>query len=174
MRSLAVGIVSAVVLCFPANRASCELSQQKMDSGVEQILKIDEARWLAMLHNDVATLQRLLADDVVIFWGDGSVDTKARALAALRSRQLSYDRIDYQGTRVRLYGSAAVVTGRAMIRYRSEGRTADTVCNVTRVYAQRQGEWQLVASQTTRIPQTHRQTTQRSNQPMKPTAPIAK
>ena len=151
-RRLAVSTVGAIALCFPADRSSCEPSPQNVDSAVEQILKIDDARRLAMLHNDVRALKRLLADDVTIFWGDGSADTKSGTLAALRSHALSYDRLEYEGTHVRLYGSVAVVTGLAIIRYHAEGHVIDSHCNVTRVYAQQQGEWRLVASQTTRIP----------------------
>jgi hypothetical protein len=54
-------------------------------------------------------------------------------LAALRSHTLSYERLEYEGTRVRVYGSTAVVTGRAIIRYRAEDPITDTWANLTRV-----------------------------------------
>ncbi len=46
-----------------------------------------------MLHADVAALDKLLADDVTIVWGDGTADDKQSTLALFRSGRLRYMRI---------------------------------------------------------------------------------
>jgi hypothetical protein len=61
---------------------------------IQQVLTVDEARRLAMLHSDVGALDSLLAEDLTIYWGDG--------------------------TRVRVYGQTAVVTGQARIKAQSD------------------------------------------------------
>ena len=81
--------LGALALCCSAELAHCQPSPSESPAAAEQVLKIDEARRVAMLHNDVAALERLFADDLTIFWGDGSTDTKSSALAALRSHALS-------------------------------------------------------------------------------------
>jgi hypothetical protein len=55
---------------------------------VQQVLAVDEARRLAMLHSDVSALDLLLAEDATIFWGDDTADDKASTLALLRSGRL--------------------------------------------------------------------------------------
>lgn len=104
-----------------------------------------------MLHTDVSALDSLLADDVTIFWGDGTADDKASMLALLRSGRLRYSQLDYENTRVRLFGRTAVVTGQARIREQSDSERRSYVVRVTRVYAHQQDRWRMVASQTTRL-----------------------
>lgn len=121
------------------------------ENALQQVLAADEARRLAMLHTDVSALDSLLADDVTIFWGDGTEDDKASTLALLRSGRLRYSQLDYENTRVRLFGRTAVVTGQARIREQSDSERRSYVVRVTRVYAYQQDRWRLVASQTTRL-----------------------
>jgi ketosteroid isomerase-like protein len=118
---------------------------------VQQVHTVDEARRLAMLHGDVTTLDSLLADDVTIFWGDGTADDKASTLALFRSGRLRYAQLDYDNTRVRAYGQTAVVTGEARIKAQTDEHTLAYLVRQTRVYVRQKGHWRLIASQTTRV-----------------------
>jgi len=118
---------------------------------VQQVLAVDEARRLAMLHSDVSALESLLAEDLTIFWGDGTADDKASTLALLRAGRLRYAQLDYEDTRVRLYGETAVVTGQARVKEQSDNEKRSYLVRVTRVYVRQQDRWRLVASQTTRV-----------------------
>ncbi len=118
---------------------------------IQQVLAVDDARRQAMLHADVAALDQLLAEDVTIFWGDGTADDKRSTLELIRSGQLRYSQFEYEDTRVRVYGETAVMTGKARVQYQSEGQTHCSSGRVTRVYVHQNGKWRLVASQTTRI-----------------------
>jgi CubicO group peptidase (beta-lactamase class C family)/ketosteroid isomerase-like protein len=134
-----------------ANAADVESKLQDASEAVERVLAVDEARRQAMLHSDVSALDTLLADDVTIFWGDGTADNKASALELFRSGRLRYTDLEYDDTRVRLYGDSAVVTGQARLKMQAEGREESYTVRVTRIYAQQQGRWRMVASQTTRV-----------------------
>ena len=118
---------------------------------VRQVLAVDEARRLAVLHGDVGALDSLTAEDATIFWGDGTADDKASMLALLRSGRLRYAQLDYEKTQVRLYGQTAVVTGQARVKAQSQNERLSYLVRVTRVYVRQQGRWRLVASQTTRV-----------------------
>jgi ketosteroid isomerase-like protein len=118
---------------------------------MQQVFTVDEARRLAMLHGDVAALDSLLAKDVTIYWGDGTADDKASTLALFRSGRLRYAQLDYDSTRVRVYGQTAVVTGQARIKAQSDEHALAYLVRLTRVYVREKGRWRLVASQTTRV-----------------------
>jgi len=93
----------------------------------------------------------LLAEDLTIYWGDGTADDKASTLALFRSGRLRYAQLDYDGTRVRAYGQTAVVTGQARIKAQSDEHALAYLVRQTRVYVRQKGRWRLVASQTTRV-----------------------
>ena len=120
-------------------------------SDTQQVLAVDEARRLAMLHGDVTALDSLLAEDVTIYWGDGTADDKRSTLALFRSGRLRYAQLDYDNTRVRVYGQTAVVTGQARIKAQSDEHALAYLVRQTRVYVRQKGRWCLVASQTTRV-----------------------
>ena len=65
--------------------------------------------------------------------------------------RLRYAQLDYENTRVRLYGETAVVTGQARIKEQSDNERRSYLVRVTRVYVRQEGRWRLVASQTTRV-----------------------
>ena len=123
--------------------------------GVRAVLATDEERRLAILHGDVDALDRSWADDATIFWGDGTADDKASALALFRSNRLRYEQLEYEKTCVRLYHDTAVVTGQARVKLQDEKGESSTLVWVTRVYVYGQGGWRMVASQSTRtVPTT--------------------
>ena len=118
---------------------------------MRQVLAVDEAGRRAMLHGDAAALDSLLAEDVTIFWRDGTADDKASALVLVRSGRLRYSQLDYDSTRVRVYGQTAVVTGQARIKVQSDEHTLAYLVRRTSVYVRQNDRWLLVVGQTTRI-----------------------
>ena len=135
----------------PAGRRTSAAARSEV---ARQVLAIDEARRLAMLRADVRALDTLLAPDASVVWGDGTLDEGASTVALIRRGRLRYSRFDYDSTRVRVYGQAAVVTGRARVRLQSDGQAMEHLVRVTRVYVREQGRWRLVAAQTTRADPT--------------------
>ncbi len=56
----------------------------------KQVLAAEHARTTALEHSDVATLERIMAEDVTYIHASGKVDTKKSYLDAIRSGQLHY------------------------------------------------------------------------------------
>jgi cytosine/adenosine deaminase-related metal-dependent hydrolase/ketosteroid isomerase-like protein len=140
---------------------------QDVDERIQQVLAVDDARRLAMLHGDTDALDHLLADDATIFWGDGTVDDKPSTLELFRSGRLRYRQLDYDNTRVQLYGDAAVVTGSARVQAQSGEQALEHTARVTRVYLHKQDRWRLAMSQTTRVDPASQSTTKnREQQPL--------
>jgi ketosteroid isomerase-like protein len=109
------------------------------EDDIRQVLAIDDARRPAMLRGDVITLADVLAEEVTIFWGDGTEDGKASTLEQFRSGRLKYAQYDYGERRVRLYGDTAIVTGNAHVRLQADRRDQQHTINVTRVYVRQTG-----------------------------------
>lgn len=65
--------LTSTVRATKITESSTDLSNE---IAVQQVPAVDEAGRLAMLHGDVSALDSLLADDVTIFWGDGTGTTR--------------------------------------------------------------------------------------------------
>jgi hypothetical protein len=105
--------------------------------------------WNGLLHGDARALDTLLADDWTFHSPGGAARTKAEFLDRLGSGVLAYDSIAADAPLIRLHGSAAVVTGRADILFRSEGQPKTEGLYYTAVYGWTEPQWRMLAWQST-------------------------
>ena len=72
----------------------------------------------AVKHNDVTTIDRILADDMILVTGRGAIITRAQHVEAARNRDRVYERQDEEpGTQsVRVWGDTAVLTAKLWIK----------------------------------------------------------
>jgi len=99
----------------------------------------------AHLRGDAAALDRLFADDILIVVPNMAAMTKGDALGVFRSGRMHFDKYATSRTRTRLYGDAAVVTGRLQRHRDMNGRAVDDDWQFTKVYIRRTGGWQVVS-----------------------------
>jgi uncharacterized protein (TIGR02246 family) len=116
----------------------------------QEIRSVEDKRREALLRGDTTTLDQIFADDYTVVNQFGQVRTKAQMMSELKSGTLKYESIVEEDVSTRVYGDAAVLSGRLTSKH--EGRES-TQARFTRVYVKRQGRWQAVAFQTTRIAQ---------------------
>jgi hypothetical protein len=110
----------------------------------------EDRRIRALVEDDFAALEEVLADDLTYTHSNALVDTKASYIRTLRAGTTKYAAIDRDTPSVRLYGTTAVLTGTASMTMRG---LADPVrLRYTLVYVKRNGRWQAVAWQSTRLP----------------------
>ena len=76
----------------------------------EELLKLEEEFGRAIVNNDAEGIGQFLDDDWVIVDPDGGIIDKARFLGAVRSGALTHDLMQFDETRVRVYGDTAVFT----------------------------------------------------------------
>ena len=105
----------------------------------------------AVLEPDVATLERILADDCSYVHPSGKVETKAELLAGFKAQDRKYKSIKRDDVVVRIYGSTAIVTGRNTISAEYQGKNYDVQNRFTRVYVKKGGSWRSVAFQQTLV-----------------------
>ena len=139
----------AVVAFSAAAIASGQKQDATRDSKtiVEQVIRnLDNERIQAQIHADAAALERIYADDFIGVGPSGTVRTKPQVISDFTSGDLKFQSITTDDVRVRVYGDAAVETGRSTMDGQDKGRTVPRDTRFTRVWVKQQGRWRLVAN----------------------------
>jgi ketosteroid isomerase-like protein len=121
-------------------------------SNAEAVIDLDKKRMLAMATKDIATLDALLADDLVYTHSSARLDTKQSLIANMQSGATVYSVVAPSEVRAQDVGDAVILTGVAHIKVSSNGNDLDFRVRFTDAYAKRSGRWQMVAWQSTRLP----------------------
>lgn len=99
----------------------------------------------AHINGNAGALDRLWADDLIITVTNMPVMTKSQALGFLRSGRMKFQRYETSDIRIRVYGDAAVVSGRLQRSRNIDGRNVDDSWQFTKMYVRQEGRWQVVA-----------------------------
>lgn len=124
-----------------------------MPGNAQRIIDLDRQRMQAMASKDVATLNTLLADDLVYCHSNARIDTKQSLIGAMESGATVYTGVEPSDVKAQECGDAVVLTGIARISVVSGGKPNAFGVRFTDVYANRGGQWQMVAWQSTRLPE---------------------
>ena len=119
----------------------------------QMIIDLDRKRMAAMAQKDIATLNALLADDLVYTHSSARLDTKQSLIANMESGATVYTAVEPSDVKARDLGDTVVLTGSCRISVMSSGRSNRFSVRFTDVYANRGGRWQMVAWQSTRLPE---------------------
>src|ERR1051326_3986281 len=103
------------------------------------VTKVDQQWADAVIHSDGATLGKIMADDLRYVHGNGSLQTKQQFLADVKSGGMVYHSLDAGDRKVRVIGSAAVVTESPRIKILMAGQEQDFTARFLRVYEKRNG-----------------------------------
>src|SRR5256886_11947618 len=88
----------------PTSRAGSSADDEKA------VAALDTDYQAAVKANDVATMDRILAEDFVLVTGLGKTYTKADLLEQARNRRVVYEHQEDSAQKVRVWGDTAVVT----------------------------------------------------------------
>src|ERR1051325_8762427 len=105
----------------------------------------------AFEQKDLATLDRLMADEYILTDPLGHVRSKAESLAALPTNEVNFESAQSDDVTVRINGDTAVVTGRSKFRGRYKGWSMAGQYQYTDVLVKRRGSWQAVGSHITAV-----------------------
>ena len=140
-----------IVLAFIVAASALALAQ---GGNVEQSIKALTEQWRqAALKGDVATLDKLTADDYIWISFDGTTGTKANSLENFKSGKLKYDTFEISEMKVRVYGDTALVNATANTKWHFGATDFSGQYRFVRVWVNRKGQWQSVSIQFTRIAQ---------------------
>jgi hypothetical protein len=123
-----------------------------MPGNGDKVIALDKRRMTAMAQKDMATLNSLIADDLVYTHSSARLDTKQSLLGAMQSGATVYTAVEPSEVKAQDYGAAVVLTGRAQISVNSGGRAMSFGVRFTDVWVDKGGAWQMTAWQSTRLP----------------------
>ncbi len=118
-----------------------------------QLVSMEHELAEAANRRDLATLERLTADDFAGFDPSGQELNKAQVLARFTSPDYEVESLRHEDIRARVFGDCAVATARTVVKGRYLGKDVGGQFRYLRVWIWRQGRWQAVAAQSTTIPQ---------------------
>jgi ketosteroid isomerase-like protein len=150
-------ITIIALACVTSLLAPAQATKEKATGDVSNeqlIMRLESEGREATLKNDIEANDRLLADNWVNINVDGSITTKAKLFELLKGGSFKIMSIDNNEVMVRVYGDAAVVTGRSTTQRAGQGDEIVTRhVRFTRVYAKQQGRWRVVSAHNTLIRQ---------------------
>jgi ketosteroid isomerase-like protein len=127
---------------------------QRVQSDQEILIQL-ERDWDTAYHNaDAAFIERLLADEFIATYGDGTRGDKAEELSRAASFDQQIDSSTLDDFIIKIYGDTAVVWMTQHLVGPSKGQRLELTFRYVDVFVLRDGRWQCVASQSTKVPAT--------------------
>jgi uncharacterized protein (TIGR02246 family) len=129
--------------------ASCGQVLAQDDSG-QAVQKLERAWLNAYEQHDEKAMEAIVADDFTITFPNGSIQTKAQIMAAIKNPRPP-DRpamkFHTEDVKARVYGDTVILIGRVVTEYQRAGQTTSKEeQRYTDTYVKRNGRWQVVAS----------------------------
>ncbi len=128
------------------------------DSGTteKKVADLENALGEAMIHKDIATLSRLVADDWTIQSESGTMGTKAGFINDVKSGALVVTIFKIHDIHVHVLGNVAYVQAFDDEQSSYKGKSNSGTYNWLDVWENRDGHWVSVATQLTRVVDTKR------------------
>jgi len=117
----------------------------------QQVLQADADRFAAMVKGDLAALDRLLAVELTCIQDNARLEDKHAFLYGLKSGGTKYLKIVPTERQTHVMGNVAVTTGVAAVHEIDRGQDLDITIRYTNVHVLRDGRWQMVSWQATRL-----------------------
>ncbi|HWM93592.1 MAG TPA: nuclear transport factor 2 family protein [Thermoanaerobaculia bacterium] len=138
----------AVVIFALVAVATSAAGREDRSADEKALRHLKEVEWpRAYREQDVALLDRILADEFQMVDADGNWSTKAEELDWVRKNKPSYDSFRFVIRRLDLFeNGSAVVAGTGVIQSRDEQGPYVMEYQSSNVLIRRDGRWQAIAS----------------------------
>ena len=123
-----------------------------VEPNLTEVEALERARFQAWVKADTAAMQPMLADDLLYCHSSGLCETKEQIVASIASRRTVYRKMDIVSLKPRAVGGAVLINGKADVTVDQDGKPLQFQMVYTDVYVKRDGRWQLVSWQSTRLP----------------------
>jgi ketosteroid isomerase-like protein len=143
------------LLCGPTEGLSdhMENRENSMSNDESIVAALDAEYQEAVKNNDVATMDRILADDFALVTGNGRVYTKVDLLKEAAGKSVIYERQEGYNRTVRVWGDTAVVTALLWAKGTDRGEPFNYKVWFSDTYVRSPTGWRYVLGQSSlRLP----------------------
>jgi ketosteroid isomerase-like protein len=128
-----------------------EKEPAKAGKAEQEVLKLEQDMIDAYVKRDPSALERIMADDYSFTAPDGMLLDKKGEIEGIKSGTVKFESMKLGDLKVRFYGATAVVTGTVDIKGKVQDHDANGTYRFTDTFTKREGRWQCVAAQATRV-----------------------
>src|SRR5262245_7280083 len=118
----------------------------------DEIKKLEDRRFQAMVDGDFETIDRLLGDDLIYTHSSGQSDTRTEYIAQCKKGVFKYLKIERPIENIQVYGETVIVAGHVRMTVTIDGKPKLLNNRYTNVWTKGANGWQMVAWQSTPIP----------------------
>jgi len=147
MKFLATAALLILALAAPA----AAQSQRRAQSDQEILITLEHDWDYAFHHKDVQFIENVLATEFVATYAEGQRADRATEIENAKSFNQQIDASELSEFIVKVYGDTAVVWFTQKMTGPSKGQTITLTFRYMDVFVQRDGRWQCVASQSTKV-----------------------
>ncbi len=129
------------------------LEQTGKNGDVEQqITTVSDQLTQAFGEGDIGWMEKHFADDLTAIHSNGKLVTKAQEIDNVKTGNIKWASVDLHDRKIRVFGDTAVVTTLASSTGTVGGSPYSGDFRTTQVWVKRDGNWRMVAFQSTRVP----------------------
>ena len=148
-------LILALSLAVAASQLPAQEAQKKTSSPAEEeVRKLEREGLDAYEKNDAEAMDRIVANDFVITFPNGKLQTKPQIMAMVqrpRREGAPLTRFHTEEVQSRSYGDTVILMGKVVELTPKDGETVREESRYTDTYVKRDGRWQVVASHLSRV-----------------------
>jgi ketosteroid isomerase-like protein len=118
---------------------------------VQSLIRLEQSWNEAFYRKDVSFLERVLAEEFIATYEDGSQGDRAREISLTRDFNQQVDSAVQDDFRVKLYGDTAVVWFSLHLIGPRQGKSVQVDMRYVDVFIWRDNRWQCVSSHSTKV-----------------------
>ncbi len=126
------------------------LTKVVAQTGEEELLKLNAAIELAVVHKNIGLLQEAYAEDFVFTHGTGFVEGKNSWIKNVSNPEVQFVSRKQDSTTVELHEGVALVTGKVDITRKNKESEAVYGIWYIRIYQKKENRWQMISHRTTK------------------------
>lgn len=151
MKNLFLAATAALLLSGLVFGQAKTEAKSKLGKAERELLQLEREWNEALRRVDIPTLDRILADDYIATTDGGVTFTKKASLESLKTGEDVIESAVAEEIKVSVYGEAAVLTGKWVVKEKAKGRDVSGSYRFTDTWVRRHGHWQCVADHFSKI-----------------------